>query len=663
MCGINVIVGSLGSVHLLAAMNAALAHRGPDGEGAWISDDRHVALGHRRLAILDVSDRGRQPMADPTGDIQIVFNGEIYNFRELRSELESFGHVFRSGTDTEVILAMYRQHGRFMLNRLNGMFAFALYDGRTRDLLVARDRTGMKPLYYARLPDGGWVMSSELKALLRVPGVDRRVDHEAIRDYLTYQFIPDPGTPFSGVRRLPPGHLLQLRQSELRVEQWYSGQPPRSGESENLSLDAAADQVRSALSLAVERQMVSDRPVGAFLSGGLDSSAVVAAMAQKVGPDNVRCYTVGYEASANQLDPFDEDLPHAQRVAERLGVHLEALHVRSDTADLWPMLVHMLDEPIADPAAMNAYLIARHAREDGTVVLLTGQGADELFGGYRRHVAGRMLANLDYLPAGLRRAVAASTALLPGGRPGRLGAVARRVRKLLEAARGSADERFLQLCAVMPAADVERVLSPSLRSGQSTSDVLASGKALLAEVAQAHQVDRMLYRDLKTYLPAQNLHYTDRSTMAAGVEARVPFLDDDLLDLALRLPPDVKLRGMGQTKVVLREAVRPWLPLEVLERPKTGFGVPLRGWLRGGLAPMVHELLSEATVRQRGLLDPMEIQRQRLMFDRGEADYAYAIFTYLTLELWCRAFLDGADVGLDRPCTAANAPAADLQPV
>jgi asparagine synthase (glutamine-hydrolysing) len=323
----------------------------------------------------------------------------------------------------------------------------------------------------------------------------------------------------------------------------------------------------------------------------------------------------------------------------------------------------MLDEPIADPAAMNAYLIAKYAREDGTVVLLSGQGADELFGGYRRHVAGRMLARLDALPDPLRRAITAPAQLLPGGRPGRIGALARRARKLLEAARGSADDRFLQLCAVMPTEQVQRVLSPALRASTDGIDILASGRALLAEVADAGQVDRMLYRDLKTYLPAQNLQYTDRATMAAGVEARVPFLDDDLLELALHLPPDVKLSGLGDTKVVLREAVRPWLPPEVLERPKTGFGVPLRGWLRGGMVPMVNDLLSPDTVRCRGLLDAAEVTRQRQMFERGEADYAYAIFTYLTLELWARAFIDQPGVARNGPCAAVASTAVDLQPV
>lgn len=663
MCGINVVMGRGASAKLIAAMNGALAHRGPDGEGVWLSEDGNVGFGHRRLAILDLSDRGGQPMSDASGDLRIVFNGEIYNFKELRRDLERQGHAFRTATDTEVILAMYRQYGRAMLPRLNGMFAFALFDLRSREMLVARDRTGMKPLYYARLPDGGLAVSSELKALIRVPGVDRRLDHEAIQDYLAYQFIPDPRTPFLGIRRLLPGHWMSVSGTTIDIGEWYGGRPPEAFESSRVSIQTAAAQVRAALSEAVGRQMVSDRPVGAFLSGGLDSSAVVAAMAQHVGPDNVRCYTVGYEASANQADPFDEDLPHARRVAESLGVHLEALEVRAGAASHWPMLVEMLDEPIADPAAINAYLIAQHARADGTVVLLTGQGADELFGGYRRHVAGRTLAQLDQLPGPLRRALTTSTGLLPGGRPGRLGAIMRRARKLLEAVRGTADERFLQLCAVMPVEQVRGVLAPELRANLAGSDVLASGRALLSDVASAHQVDRMLYRDLKTYLPSQNLQYTDRSTMAAGVEARVPFLDDDLLDLALALPPDVKLRGAGWTKVVLREAVRSWLPQEVLSRPKTGFGVPLRGWLRGGLAPMVADLLSPDTIRSRGLLDAQEVQRQRLMFERGEADYAYALFTYLTLELWCRAFIDRPVVGIDGPCAAVGATNAALQPV
>lgn len=646
MCGINAIAGSAAARETIERMNRALAHRGPDGEGVFLARAGDLALGHRRLAILDLSEAGRQPLGNEDGSVQVVYNGEIYNYRELRRGLAARGHALRSATDTEALVHLYEEKGEGFLDDLDGMFAFALYDARERRLFAARDEAGIKPLYYAPLPGGGLALSSELKAILAAPGVDCTLDLEAIADYLAWQFIPDPRTPFRGVRRLPPGHALAWKDGRTEVRRWFVGAPPARGEAARLGLREAAREVRAALARTVERQLVSDRPIGAFLSGGLDSSAIVAAMARARcgGGDGgpVRCYTIGYAAEDNRLDPFDEDLPHAQRVAAALGASLRTFEVRAqDGAALWPALVRVLDEPLADPAAVNAYLIARAAREDGTVVLLSGQGADELFGGYRRHVAGRLLGALDALPGPARRALAGAGAAIPGGRPGRLGAALRRVRKLLEAAQGDADERFLRVSLAAPEDSLRRVLAPAARDALGPYDPLASGRALLAEVRRAHPVDRMLYRDLKTYLPAQNLHYTDRTAMANGVEVRVPFLGDEMLALALRLSSGVKLRGLARTKAVLREAVRPWLPPEVLARPKTGFGVPLRAWLRpgGGLAPLVDDLLAPAAIARRGLLDPGEVERQRRAFERGEADYAYPIFAYLTLELWCRAYV------------------------
>jgi asparagine synthase (glutamine-hydrolysing) len=640
MCGLSAIAGPSARDELVAAMNRRMAHRGPDGDGTWRSPCGRIVLGHRRLAILDLSSRGLQPFGDDRSGVAVVHNGEIYNYRVLRRELERRGRSFRSTTDTEVLLHLYLERGEAMLDELNGMFAFAVCDGRTGRLFAARDRTGIKPLYYATLPDGGLALASELKALLELPGVDRSLDLEAIADYLRYQFIPDPRTPFEGIRRLEPGHALSWQDGRLDIRRWWAGVPPEQGESAALDLAEAAVEVRRRLTAAVQRQLVSDRPIGAFLSGGLDSSAVVAAMAHALDPSAVRCYTVTYAAEDNRIDPFEADVPHARSVSRALGVPLDVFEVRADASSHWPALVETLDEPLADPAAVNCHLIARRAREDGTVVLLSGQGADELFGGYRRHVAGRLLTAADRLPGPAVAALTGAGQRIPGGRPGRTGAALRRSRKLLEAAAGDADARFLRLSSVAPEPALRQVLAPEVRAALRDADPLASGRALLGPVAGADPIDRMLFRDLKTYLPAQNLHYTDRATMAAGVEARVPFLDDDVLDLALRLPPSLKLRGLAQTKVVLREAVRPWLPPNVLDRPKSGFGVPLRGWLRGGLAPLADDLLAPDAIARRGLLDPAEVGRQREAFRRGEADYAYAIFAYLTLELWCQAHLD-----------------------
>ena len=326
-------------LELVEAMNSLLAHRGPDGTGAWQSPCGRVVLGHQRLAILDLSERGRQPLASEDRSVTIAYNGEVYNYWEVRQGLQQRGHRFRTETDTEVLVSLYGEKGEDLLEDLNGMFAFALFDARWGRLFAARDRAGVKPLYYAQLPSGTLVISSELKALLAVPGVDRTLDLEAIADYLAYQFIPDPQTPFRGVRRLPPAHSLTWQDRRAEVRRWWRAAPPLRGDCAPIGLDEAFQKVRAALARAVERQLVIDRPVGASLSGGLDSSAIVAAMVRARHGGEVGCYTVGYTAEDQRIDPFEEDLPHVQRVAEYLGGALKALQVRAAAASLWPRLV------------------------------------------------------------------------------------------------------------------------------------------------------------------------------------------------------------------------------------------------------------------------------------------------------------------------------------
>ena len=632
------MVGTARAGELALAIAGRLAHRGPDDHGTWTSPCNTAALSHRRLSILDTSAAARQPSVNEDGSVAVTYNGEIYNYQELLRDLKQRGHRLRSSSDTEVLVHLYEEHGDDLVHNLNGMFAFALFDAREQRLLVARDAYGIKPLYYAELAGGGLALASEFKALLRVPGIDTGLDPQAISDYLSFQFIADPHTPFCGIKRLPPGWLLTWEGGRMKLHRWWRGRPASRGQALAIGPREAARRVRAHLHQAVERQMVSDRPIGAFLSGGLDSSAVVAAMANcGVRPN---CYTVRYLKEDNAQDPFAEDLPFAHRVARHVGADLHEVEVTADHCALWPEIVATLDEPIADPAALNAYLIAKRAQADGTVVLLTGQGADELFAGYRRHVAGHALCLLDHLPRGLGPLVETAAARLPGARAGAVGALLRRLRKLGEAASGSADERFLRLAMAQPPAALKRVLGPVLQKQIAGFHPLCDQLHLMAEIGDAAFVDRMLYRDFKTYLPAQNLHYTDRTTMAWGVEARIPYLDDDLVNLAMSLPASHKLGRGLRTKAVLKDAVAPWLPPAVISRSKTGFGVPLRAWLRGGLRDMIADALSPTAVKSRGLLDPNEVARQRQAFERGEADYAYPLFSYFTLELWCRAFVD-----------------------
>ncbi|HEX8199279.1 MAG TPA: asparagine synthase (glutamine-hydrolyzing) [Isosphaeraceae bacterium] len=640
MCGINGLAGAFGadSGELLARMNAVIAHRGPDDQGVYLDPAGAAGLGHRRLSILDLSPAGHQPMADPEGRVHLVFNGEIYNYRELRSDLEARGHRFRSQTDTEVLLHLYLEQGEGMLRRLNGMFAFALWDRRTATLFAARDHFGIKPFYYAHLADGRLLVSSEVKGLLACPDVPRAIHLPALADYLAFLWVADPLTMFQGILKLPPGHKLRWHAGRLEVEPWWD--LDYSGPLDERSEAGLAAELAGRLDAAVRRQLISDVPLGAFLSGGLDSSGIVAAMAA-AHRGEVRCYTMAFDPGDNAIDQFADDLPYARQVAAHLGVQLREVRATPDIAALWPKLVWHLDEPLADPAAINCYLIAQLAREDGTKVLLSGQGADELFAGYRWHKGPELMRPLGWLPRPVGRSLAGAARLLPGSASGRLGGVLRRTRKLLAGAGRDEMEQFATYCQWTTPAERRSLLHPEVAPLVGRRDPAALTLDLMRRPAAASPLDRRLYRDLKTFLPALNLTYTDKSGMATGLECRVPFLDIELVEFAARLPGPLKIRGRGG-KYLLRQALTDRLPRSVLHRPKTGFGVPLRRWIKQDLREMVGDLVSEANVRRRGLFRPEAVARLRREVDRGSGDHAYLLWMLLTLELWQRAFLDAA---------------------
>jgi asparagine synthase (glutamine-hydrolysing) len=644
MCGINGFAGDFGpsAADLLGRMNDAVAHRGPDDAGIFVDPAGAAGLGHRRLAILDLSPAGHQPMADPQGHVHLAFNGEIYNFRELRADLEARGHRFRSQTDTEVLLYLYLEHGEAMLERLNGMFAFAVWDARTATLFAARDHFGIKPFYYAHLPDGRLVFSSEVKALLACPEVPRGIHLPALADYLSFLWVGDPLTMFQGIRKLPPAHKLRWREGRLEVGPWWD--LDSVGEEAGLRDEVeVAEELGRRLETAVRRQLISDVPVGAFLSGGLDSSGIVAAMAQSHRGE-VRCYTMAFDAGDNAIDQFDADLPYARQVAAHLGVTLHEVRASPGIAALWPELVWHLDEPIADPAAINCYLIAKLAREDGTKVLLSGQGADELFAGYRWHKGPELMRPLGLLPRPLGRAIARGSRLLPASAAGKAGGVLRRARKLLAGAGRDEVEQFVLYCQWTTAAERRSLLAPDVLPLVAANDPEESTRAWLRHRPRATPLEARLYRDMKTFLPDLNLTYTDKSSMMVGLECRVPYLDLDLVEFAARIPPGLKLKR-GKSKHILKRALADRLPRSVVERSKSGFGVPLRKWIKHDLREMVDDLVSEACVRRRGLFRWEAVRAIRRGVDRGSGDYAYLLWALLTLELWHRAFLDPAPGG------------------
>jgi asparagine synthase (glutamine-hydrolysing) len=641
-------------------MTAALAHRGPDGCGTLLLEGEGGAaptgLGHRRLSIIDLSEQGRQPMAAPCprcgsaghADLALTYNGEVYNFAGLRRELSAQGHVFHSGTDSEVLLHLYAEAGLAMPERLNGIFAFALRDGRAAgrpagvergDVLLVRDPLGVKPLYVAETPRGV-LFASEIKALLQCRELPRAVDPEAVYQQLAYLWTPAPRTALAGVRKAPPGTALLLRGGRVAREwRWYRlpyGRAPLSG-----SRAQVADELRERLAEAVRRQLVADVPVGAFLSGGLDSSAVVAMMKRAHPEARPRCYSIGFRGD-DALDGAEPDLPYARRVAAHLGVELHALEIGPESiGELERMLWH-LDEPQADPAPINALRICEQARAEGMKVLLSGAGGDDIFSGYRRHRALRAERAWGWLPALARRGLAAPARALRAGRNGGwMDRVAlRRVAKLLAHAGLPADERTV---AYFWWNDVELrrgLLAPAALGavgGRTGAEPLL---ASLAEIADERDpLNRMLFLETRHFLADHNLNYTDKMGMASGVEVRVPLLDLELVEFAARIPSAYKQRGR-EGKAVFKQAMEPLLPRDVIYRSKTGFGAPLRQWLRGELREVVEETLSARSLASRGLFEPAAVRRLVEMERAGRVEGAYTVFALMCVELWCRMFVD-----------------------
>jgi asparagine synthase (glutamine-hydrolysing) len=596
-------------------MNAAITHRGPDDEGVF--RDAQAMLGMRRLSIIDLAG-GHQPVHNEDGTIQAVFNGEIYNFRELRAELEACGHRFYTQSDTEVIVHGYEEWGDACFARLDGMFGIALWDTRSRALLLARDRFGEKPLFYA--DDGQRLLfASELKSLLRVPGFHPEIAPDAVRAYVCFGYVPTPGSIFRGVSKLPPGHFLRFVDGRASVHRYYTlgfGPKHRLGEAE------AEEELARLLDQAVESRLVADVPFGAFLSGGLDSSVVVALMSRHLRQP-VQTFSIGFrEAAYNELSD-------ARRVAQHLHTEHHELVVEPDAVGLLHELVWFLDEPFADSSAVPTYLVAKLARERVKMVL-TGDGGDEAFGGYDRY-----LRFLDLERLGSFKAAAAATAGLAGRfLPGHHGY---RLRRIAERLRLPFPDSYLSGVALTRADAADDLLGDAVRpDGAGHYGGLAAVARLSAGL---DPLDRCVAIDFASYLPDDILVKLDRMGMANSIEGRAPLLDHRLVDFAVRLPSDLRVRA-HRGKHLLRRAAARWLPAEVLSKPKQGFAIPLGQWFRGPLVGLAREVIGSQAFRERGLLRPQAAQRYLDGHLAGEADYGELLWLILSLELWAKRFLD-----------------------
>ena len=633
MCGIAGFSGTFAEDALREA-GQVLAHRGPDDSGLYLNDDG-IGLIHRRLSIIDLSPLGAQPMASADGSVVVTFNGEIYNYRELREQLVARGDRFRGSSDTEVLLALYLRDGDAMLHQLNGIFAFALWDGRDRSLLVARDAMGVKPLYYASSSQG-FAFASEIKGLLRLLPESRELDSVALHRYLTFLYCPGDRTLLRGVRKLGPGEALRVRAGRIeRHWTWYRlpfFTPARPALHQEDVLTGTVDHVRR----AVQRQLVADVPVGAFLSGGLDSSAVVTFAREQI-PD-IRCFTI--ETVGAQDPGSTDDLPYARRVAKHLSVPLDVVTVdAADMAQDLEEMVWQLDEPLADPAPLNVLYISRLARGHGMKVLLSGAGGDDLFSGYRRHVAVNYEGWWRWLPRPVRGALDAVA-----GRMNQRRAVSRRLARMFMGAELDGDAHMAHYFRWIRESELLPLYTPDVRAaiGREAVDqpLLDFLSALPATV---QPLNRMLALEQRFFLVDHNLTYTDKMGMAAGVEVRVPYLDVDLVDFAARIPADLKQRGpVG--KWVFKKAMEPFLPHDVIYRPKTGFGAPVRRWMERDLRPLLVDVLSPANLKARGLFDPGAVQRLLERNEQGALDGAYSLLSILSVELWCRRFLDEVPV-------------------
>ena len=615
---------------VLEAMTDAVAHRGPDAAGYHLSPG--IGLGHRRLSIIDLS-TGDQPLANETGTVWTVFNGEIYNFAEVRAELTAHGHRFRTSSDTEVIVHGYEQWGERCVERFRGMFAFAVWDATARRLLLARDRVGVKPLYYAELPGRGLVFGSELKSLLEDPDVPRDWMPEAIDAYLTLLYVPAPATIYRGIRKLEPGHVLVAERGAVRTSRYWD--LTFTGDGDPAREKTYLEQLDALLAESVALRQIADVPLGAFLSGGIDSSAVAAYMTQ-TGHQAPVTISVGFDHAA-----YDE-LAHARRVAEHLGCEFHPRTVTPDIESLLPRLAWHFDEPFADSSAVPTYYVCRAARELVTVAL-SGDGGDELWAGYARHGVERWEQRVRSALGPAAGAAGLLGRALPLSIKG--------ARALRHLASSPAQAYALKHAYGMFEPDAKaRLYSGDFAARVRTADPFAPFRDAYDRCGSPDPVDRALYVDVRTYMVDDILTKVDRMSMAVSLEARDPLLDHRLLEFAATVPSSLKLKD-GRGKYLLRRVLERRLPPAILQRGKQGFEAPIGEWLRGPLAPMVDSLLTDGQFRTRGIFDDREVSRLWREHRDARADHRHRLWQLVMLELWFRQFIDRAP--------AARAPLAE----
>ena len=623
MCGIAGFVEFQGEADrfVLARMTARLAHRGPDGDGLHVQGP--VALGHRRLAIIDLAG-GTQPLCNEDGTVWVTYNGELYNEYELRAQLIAQGHRYRTTSDTESLVHLYEEAGPGFVSQLNGMFSFGIWDSQRRRLLLARDRMGQKPLYYALLPGGGLAFASEPKSLFEHPGVSRELDHDSLARYLFYEYLPTPHSIWAGISKLPPGHFLEWTDGQVRIERYWTPPRPDSDVRHRVTAEGFWSEFRD----SVGRHRRADVPIGVFLSGGVDSSSVVAALCELEPPESIRTFSIGFE------DPSFDESPQARRVAAHLGTkHHERLFSVETVLELLPEVAGWLDEPFGDASVLPTHLLSRFAREQVKVVL-GGDGADELLAGYPTFQAERVAHWYKALPGPLRQMLRAGVDALP-----------------VNHQNFSLDfklKQFLRGAGELPPVAHQRWLGSF--SGPELNALLVQPPRIDVEtehleraiaLAGSDPLTNALLLYQETYLPEDILFKVDRASMACGLEVRAPMLDAQLVDRIEALPPSFKLAGR-QSKRILKQAVASRLPAEILKRPKKGFGIPVATWLRGPLTGLLDDLLGIDQLTHQGLFRPEMVRRLVNEHRAGSHNHRKPLWTLLMFQLWHRKWVEQA---------------------
>lgn len=623
MCGIAgkiSLTNTLVSIESAERMCDAIRHRGPDDSGAYLSPDGQVVLGHRRLAIIDLSPLGHQPMRY-LDRYEIVFNGEIYNFQEIRTQLEKNGYHFKSHSDTEVILALYDKYREKCVEHLRGMFAFAIYDEEERTLFAARDRVGKKPFKY--YSDGNvFMFASELKAILTQPEYVRKPDYIAIHHYLTLQYVPAPLTGFVGIAKLEPGHYLHLNLKTKVLEKKRYWQLNYS-EKLNLPEEEWKKRIIDTLEESVKLRMIADVPIGAFLSGGVDSSAIVALMARN-SAQPIKTFSIGFKE-----EKYNE-LPYAKRVAEAFGTDHTEFVVEPHAIDLLPMLVRQYEEPYADSSALPTYYVSKLTREHVTVAL-NGDGGDENFAGYTRYAALQASLALEHFSWIAKTLGVPATKLLADLVPNTLTS---RILRLTKALSIDYRERYMGFTSYFTNEQKADLYTDSFKSKVWDANTYGLIVARFLESGSANRTEQAVYADFVTYLPEDLLAKVDIATMSVSLEGRSPFLDHILLELSAKIPFNLKLKGLNDKKYILKEALRGLVPDEVMDRPKMGFGVPIDHWFRNELRDYASAKLISGELVRRNIVQSDSVKRILDQHTETKINFAPHIWALLTLELW-----------------------------